>query len=62
VFSDDDYADAAGRPLIQNRPVWLVTLTGIDYYGRGPTVEVNHEVHLAVDALTGEVLEQFSFR
>jgi len=62
VFSDDDYADAAGRSIIQDRPVWLVTVTGIDYYGRGPTDDVNHEVHLAVDAVTGQVLEQFSFR
>lgn len=62
MLSDDQWLDPARKPVLQDRPVWLVTVTGIEFYGRGPTDDVNHEVNLVVDALTGEVLELFSYR
>jgi len=65
LFSDDDYAPVSNGiavPVFQDRPAWVVTITGIDFRGLGRADSVNHEVNIVVDATTGQVLELFSYR
>ncbi len=66
LFSDDQYysVDAAGqeRYAFHDVPAWVITFRGT-YYGRGPTGGTpNTELNVAINALTGECMDAFSFR
>ena len=54
------------RLVLQNVPAWIVTLEGIDIPSRGPRgggmKAHNHELHVVVDARTGEYLRYYTFR
>ncbi|MEW5829857.1 MAG: hypothetical protein AB1846_13275 [Chloroflexota bacterium] len=68
LFSDDQYysEDETGQKIyrFQNVPAWVITFRGVSYNiarGRGgnPT---NTEVHVVIDATTGEYMELFTYR
>lgn len=70
LFSNDTerVEDESGieRLVLQNVPAWIVTLEGIDVPSRGTrgggVKPHNHELHVVVDARTGEYLRYYTFR
>ncbi|MDP9350249.1 MAG: hypothetical protein M3P51_01705, partial [Chloroflexota bacterium] len=68
-FSDDmqcrEYAPNACRLLYQDMPAWVFTLEGVNIASRGPsgspTVSA-HEMHVVVNAETGEYVMSYMFR
>jgi hypothetical protein len=65
-FSDDAYGDTLPDGTfaykVRDRLAFVVTFSGTEVQPRGRVSGVNTEVNVAVDALTGEVLEVFSYR
>lgn len=66
LFSDDQYyrTDANGQKhyFFQNVPAWVVTFKGVKLQSRGRSNHYNEEIHVVVNAITGEYMELFSFR
>jgi hypothetical protein len=67
LFSNDEHfdKDATGRQYRpwQRVPAWVVTFKGVILPLRGGEPgAANHEVHIVIDARTGEYLELFSYR
>ncbi|HET7091249.1 MAG TPA: hypothetical protein VFL17_21655 [Anaerolineae bacterium] len=70
LFSDDQYysTDEQGqrRFFFQKVPAWVVTFRGVAFLatgGRGTgEVAYNTEVHIAINAETGEYMELFTYR
>lgn len=71
LFSDDEYYTENERGekkyFYQDIPAWVVTFSNIKFYtpsgGRGndgPTY--NTEINVAIDAVTGNVLEDYSYK
>jgi hypothetical protein len=60
----------AVRPLLQNRPVWLVTFSGPgvqigfpDHLRTGPVqIVYGHEDNIVIDGATGAYIESFTYR
>jgi hypothetical protein len=66
--NDHQYSeDVQGRRhyAVQNIPAWVVTFSGINFPlvgARGQAPIVNHEVHVAIHAETGEFIQLFTYR
>lgn len=68
VLSDDQmYTQRPGvserNYTAQNRPVWLITYSGMSIPSRGPgPIVYDHELNVVVDAATGTYLYAYSYR
>lgn len=68
LFSDDQYysTDTQGvkQFKFQRVPAWIVTFTGVTVSSRGPVgqpTQFNHELHVVINAETGEYMESYSY-
>lgn len=67
-FTDSQYTGplpSSGQqaPLYVGRPVWLVTFSGVELPSTVPgSSSSNHEMNVAVDAVSGQYLEAYSYR
>ncbi len=67
LFSDDNYyrVDAQGQNhyFFQNVPAWVISFEGLNLGSHGPPpIKFNHELNVAINAQTGEYMEEFSYR
>lgn len=68
ILSDDqNYTQRQGSSernyTAQNRPVWLVTYTGMSIPSLGPGPAMyNHELNIVIDAATASYLYAYSYR
>lgn len=68
ILSDDqNYTQRKGSSertyTAQNRPVWLVTYSGVTIPSRGPGPAMyQHELNIVIDAATGSYLYAYSYR
>ena len=67
LMSKDDtfdmLPDGTREYVFQDRPVWIVTYSGLELPSRsGYSTIVNTELHKVIDAQTGEALYSFSYR
>ena len=66
-FTDSQYTgplpSGQQAPLYVGRPVWLVTFSGVELPSTVPgSSSNNHEINVAVDAVSGQYLEAYSYR
>lgn len=65
VLWSNDTESEGDRLLFQNVPAWVITYRGLDIPNRGPRggkKVYNHELHVVIDATTGEWLRSYTFR
>lgn len=69
LFSDDQYysTDTQGvkQFKFQRVPAWVVTFTDVPIPSHGPVgqpTQFNHELHVVINAETGEYMESYSYR
>lgn len=69
LYTDDEYytEDAGGKKILKHFrvPAWVVTFHDVEYQvGRGPGREhlANSEVHVVINANTGEAIGLFTYR
>jgi hypothetical protein len=68
VFTDPGYGPklASGKvqPILENRPVWIVTFSGLSIPQSGPQpgAAFHREFNVVIDAATGQYVRGFSYR